>query len=784
MSLSLIQPSFARGEVGPELAARTDLAAYQTGLAKCINFIVSPYGGVMNRPGTMFLDQTPGNEAARLIRFKFNFSDTYCLEFTHLKLRLYRSGGLVLNSAGPDIGQPFELVTPYTRDELAALNYTQSADVMDIVHPNHKPAKLKRFGNDSWTLTSVSLVPSIAAPASATAAADPGGSSTILQAWRYQVTAIIDDGGQVSEESLPVTSNSINVKNDNPKATITWPAVTGATYYHVYKDNAGAGIYGFIGRASTTSFTDVNIAPTKTDTPPSGTDPFVGAGNYPRSVAYYQQRLCYASTDNSPQTLWFSRTGVFNNFGFSFPLKDDDSIVWTIASTEVNRINHLTPLRSLMTFTDGAEWLIQGQATGLTSKTINGDPQTYNGIGQLRPLVMNDTALYAQERGRTVTAFGYSLQADGFSGEDVSILSPQMLQEYSLADWDFQQIPYSIVWGARTDGQLVGITYLKEQQVIAWHRHVTDGKVLSVCSVPEGRQDAIYLCVERMIEGQPVRYVERMAERQLPRSQGASIIKDSWFLDCALRYDGRNTSGVTMTLTGGTAWKYPEPLTLTCSNASQFSAGDIGDDVQYLETPIAEPLRMEIVGFTGGGVVTVRPKGEVPETIRGVAFTSWAIARDLLAGLDHLEGRDVIALSDGNVVSGLTVTDGAIGLDTPGAVIVVGLPYEAELQTLEVNVPGQETISDKTKIIKGVTAVLLESRGGLYGSSGEDKDLWEFKPRQDSDDYGAIQPVTGKATQVITDGWRGNGQVTVIQRDPLPLNILALIPRMDVGGAY
>lgn len=782
MSLSLIQPSFARGEVGPELAARTDIAAYQTGLAKCINFIVSPYGGVMNRAGTMFLDQTPGNEVARLIRFKFNFSDTYCLEFTHLKMRLYRNGGLVLNSAGPSIGQPFELVTPYTRDELAALNYTQSADVMDIVHPNHKPAKLKRFGNDNWTLTSVSLVPSIAAPASASAAS--GGGTGVSQSWRYQVTAVFDDGGQSTEESLPATTNAITVRADTLQGTVTWPAVPGASYYHIYKDNAGAGIYGFIGRASTTSFTDVNIIPTKTDTPPTGTDPFVGAGNYPRAVAYYQQRLCYASTDNSPQTLWFSRTGVFSNFGFSFPLKDDDSIVWTIASTEVNRINHLTPLRSLMTFTDGAEWLIQGQATGLTSKTINGDPQTYNGIGQLRPLVMNDTALYAQERGRTVTAFGYSLQADGFSGEDVSILSPQMLQEYSLADWDFQQIPYSVVWGARTDGQMVGITYLKEQQVIAWHRHVTDGKVLSVCSVPEGRQDSIYLCVERMIGGEPVRYVERMAERQLPRYQGASIIADAWFLDCALRYDGRNTSGVTMTLTGGTEWKYPEQLTLTCSNASQFSAGDVGDDVQYLETPIAEPLRMEIVSFTNGGVVTVRPKGSVPESIRGATFTTWAIARDSLAGLGHLEGREVIAVSDGNVVSGLTVVDGSISLSEPGAVIVVGLPYESELQTLEVTVPGQETISDKTKIIKAVTAVLLESRGGFYGSSSDEQDLWEFKPRQDSDDYGAIQPITGKATQVITDKWRGNGQLTVVQRDPLPLNILALIPRLDVGGAY
>lgn len=784
MSLSLIQPSFARGEIGPELAARTDITAYQTGLAKCINFIVSPYGGVMNRPGTMFLDQTPGNEVARLIRFKFNFSDTYCLEFTHLKMRLYRNGGLVLNSAGPSIGQPFELTTPYTRDELAELNYTQSADVMDIVHPNHKPAKLRRFANDLWSLSPVSLVPSISAPASASATADAGGTSTILIAWRYQVTAVVDDGGQISEESLPATSASINVKNDNPRATVTWPAVPGATYYHVYKDNAGAGIYGFVGRATGTSFTDINITPAKTDAPPSGTDPFVGAGNYPRAVAYYQQRLVYASTDNSPQTLWFSRTGVFNNFGFSFPLKDDDSIVWTIASTEVNRINHLTPLRALMTFTDGAEWLIQGQASGLTSNTINGNPQTYNGIGQLRPLVMNDTALYAQERGRTVTAFGYSLQADGFSGEDVSILSPQMLQEYSLADWDYQQIPYSIVWGARTDGQMVGITYLKEQQVVAWHRHITDGKVLSVCSVPEGRQDAIYLCVERVIGGVAKRYVERMAERQLPRYQGASVIADAWFLDCALRYDGRNTGGTTMTLSGGTTWRYPESLTLTCSNSSQFSAGDVGDDVQYMATPISEPLRMEIVSFTSGGQITVRPKGEVPASIRGVPFTSWAIGRDSLSGLGHLEGRDVVALSDGNVVSGLTVTDGSISLDTPGAVIIVGLPYESEMQTLEVNVPGQKTISDKAKIIKAVTAVLLESRGGFYGRSSNAEDLWEFKPRQDSDDYGAIQPITGKATQVITDKWRGNGQVTVVQRDPLPLNILALIPRLDVGGAY
>lgn len=778
MSTSLIQPSFSRGELGPELAARADLAAYQTGLARCENFMVSPYGGVMNRPGTQFISGTPGNEVARLIRFKFNANDTYALEFTHLLMRVYRNGGLVLNSSGPDAGDPFELVTPYTRNQIFALNFTQSADVMDIVHPSHKPRKLLRFDHDNWTIAPVSLVPAIAAPASATATS--AGGTGVTQSWRYQVTAVLDDGSRILEESLPVTSNSITVFANTLQGSVTWPAVTGATYYNVYKDNAGAGIYGFIGRANTTSFTDVNITPTKTDTPPTGTDPFVGSGNYPRAVGYFQQRLCYASTRNRPQTLWFSRTGVFTNFGYSFPTKDDDAITWTLASNEVNTIQHLTPLRSLMTFTDGAEWIIQGQASGFTPKTINGDAQTYNGIGQLRPLVLNNTALYAQERGRTVTAFGYSLEADGFSGSDISVLSPQMLQEFSLVDWDYQQIPYSVVWGAREDGQMVGITYVAEQQVIGWHRHVTDGQVVSVCSVPEGRQDALYMCVSRVIGGETVYYVERMAERQLPRYFSEPIIAYSWFLDCALRYDGRNYTATTMTLTGGESWQYPETMTLTCSDTGKFSSGDVGDSVQYLATPVSPPLRLEITGYTSGGVVTVRPFGEVPEAIRGVAFTGWALARDTLSGLDHLEGRDVVALADGEVINDLTVVDGSVSIGSPAGVVVIGLPYQCELETLEVNIAGQETLSDKAKTIKQVTAVLNESRGGWYGNARE---MWEFKPRQETDDYGPIQPLTGKATQIITDGWSGNGQLIVQQRDPLPINILALIPRVDIGGA-
>jgi len=95
MSTSLIQTSFSRGEIGPQLYGRIDLAAYQNGLRQLSNFIVTPYGGFVNRAGSYFLAQTLNNEVVRLIRFKFNNADAYALEFTHLAMRVYRNGGLV-----------------------------------------------------------------------------------------------------------------------------------------------------------------------------------------------------------------------------------------------------------------------------------------------------------------------------------------------------------------------------------------------------------------------------------------------------------------------------------------------------------------------------------------------------------------------------------------------------------------------------------------------------------------------------------------------------------------
>lgn len=784
MGISIMQPSFGGGEISPTLAGRVDVARYQISLKTCKNFLIMAHGGARNRPGTKFVDETRNSEAVRLIRFKFSIADACVLVFSHLKMRVVRNGAYILSG-----GVPYEIATPYTTADLAQLNYTQSADIMTIVHTGYRPRELKRYANDNWTLTEATYLPSIAAPASATATATVGTGAT--QIWSYQVTAVYDDANSL-EESLPVISNPITVYNSDLVGSLTWAAVGGATYYNVYKDNTGSGVFGFAGRSVGAAFTDRNILAIKTDTPPSGLDPFVGAGNFPGAVGYYQQRKVYGGTLNRPQTSYFSRTGVFNNFGYSTPSKDDDAITWTMASTEINQILNYLPLRQLLTMTSGAEWILAGASSGLTTKTINGNPQSYNGSGYVPPLVLNDTALYLQGRGQAVSSLNYSLEADGLASDDLTLWSSHLFRDYPVIDWAYQKLPDSIVWTVRQDGVLLGLTYLRKQDVIAWHRHETDGVVESVACIPEGKEDVVYLVVRRIINGVTKRYIERLQSRDIPLIAGTNTrdVAQAYFVDCGLSYQGWNAGAETVQLTGGVTWEYPEPMTITRSSGTGFSGADVGRQIHMRDPITLSVVRLDITAYVGPSQVSVIPASIVPVGLRGVATTRWALALKTFAGLSHLEGKGVAILADGNVVSAngidglpvnLVVTSGAVTLPDHTAVVHIGLPYTSDLETLRINVIGQNTITDKHQTVSSVTLVVDESRG-IFASAGADKELWELKQREFEDYNSPTDMLSGTGRIDIPSNWDGQGQVFIRQVDPLPLTVLAIIPELTIAG--
>lgn len=527
MPVRAYQPSFTGGEVAPSLYARTDLAKYATSLRTCRNFFVMPHGGVATRPGLeLVCEVKTSSKRVRLIPFQFNTTQAYVLEFGDQYMRVIKDGGRVTSG-----GSPYEISTPYVEADLDRLAFTQSADTMYLVHPSYAPRKLTRTAHDSWTLTTVSFAPATSAPSGVSAT--PTGSGGTAETVGYKVTAINDETG---EESLPSDAASATGWTEStwPQSayvTVSWSEVSGCTQYRVYKNDNG--IYGFVGVTEATSFKDDNISADVSDTPPGARNPFSGAGSYPSCASFFEQRLYYGATNNSPQTVFGSNINSFNNFNTSRPAGDDEAITFTIASGQVNEIRHIVPLREMILLTSGGEWKVSGSGdAALSPASITIKPQSYRGSSRVRPLVIGDTIIYVQDKGSIVRDLAYKLESDGFTGTDLSVLSNHLFDGYTITDWAYQQVPHSIVWAVRSDGALLGFTYMREHEVWAWHRHDTDGSFEAVASISESGEDATYFVVRRTINGQTKRFIERLHSRQF------SAAEDYFGVDCGLTYSG------------------------------------------------------------------------------------------------------------------------------------------------------------------------------------------------------------------------------------------------------
>jgi hypothetical protein len=328
------------------------------------------------------------------------------------------------------------------------------------------------------------------------------------------------------------------------------------------------------------------------------------------------------------------------------------------------------------------------------------------------------------------------------------------------------------------------LTYLREHKIFAWHRHeFQNAEVEAVGAIPEGSEDSLYLCIKRTIDGEDVRYIEKMTSRRI------DDIVDAIFMDSALTYDGRNTGATQMALSGGTNYTYLEDLTLTSSPA-YFSAGDVGNEI-HLTGADGTVIRCRITGYTSSSVVTVKPHKTVPESMRLASISIWAKAVDTISGLDHLEGEDLSIMGDGFVVASpnneayvtKTVTSGAVTLDKCYAVVHAGLPYISDLETLDVDAPQGETVADKQKIVSGVTVFVEESRGifaGAKAPTGSDplEGLYEHKVRNAEGYDDPVEMKTGQAYIPTKSEYNNNGRTFIRQVDPLPLSVLAIMPKI------
>lgn len=491
---------------------------------------------------------------------------------------------------------------------------------------------------------------------------------------------------------------------------------------------------------------------------------------YPRALSYFNDRLVMASTDLAPQDIWFSVLGDYTNFGQSSPIVADDAIDVTLATRQVNQIVDIVPLAQLIVLTGGGEFVTKGgQENVLTPTTISFEPKSERGATNAvqAAVTKSNSCLYVSRSGRVVNEIRQN-EYDSFIGENMTLVASHLFAGRTIVDIAFQNEPYSVLWCVRDDGVLLGFTYVREQEVFAWHQHNTDGFVESVTTITEGNEDILYLIVKRTINGVTKRFVERMRERSFTN------VRDAYFVDCGATYDGRNQS-VAITLTGS-GFTTADTVTVT-AGSSIFAAGDVGDWIvlDYATTPI----RLEIISYTSGTVVSARPLKTVPVASRAVPITGWGFGRDTVSGLSHLNGKTVRILADGFVQAPRVVASGSITLDNPAVVAHVGLGYDSRITTLDINNPGVESIRMKRKLVKKVGVLFNQTRNAKVGPSLDR--LEEYESRDNEDPAQPPDLIDGLVESYTSSTWEDSGRISVVQDLPLPCSILSVIPEVDLG---
>ena len=500
--------SFTAGEVSPRMEGRVTLETYREGLADMTNLLVMPQGGVTRRPGTEYLGEIKNSaQSARLIPFQFKTTDTYILEFGDQVMRVFRNGLQVIDATD-------KTITGVTQADPGVITSNSHGfsngdeiyidSVAGMTELNGRNYRVANATTNTFTLTNLF---GDAIDTTDFTAYTSGGTATEIYniATPYAVADLPALRFVQSADTMFIVHPSYAIRTLTRSADNNWTFAT----------------------------------PTITGTP----DPALNTGtdDYPSVVTFFEQRLVYGATNNNPQTLWFSKNGDYNNF--TAGTGADDALIYTIASNQVNAIRYLSATRVLTIGTTGGEYVLTATSDGpITPTTTLIRKYSNYGSAAIEPVQVADVTLFVQRGGRKVREFRYvgDINVAAYQAPDITIVA-EHITAGGLSAFAYQQEPDGVIWAVRADGSLIGVTYRREEEVVAWHKHVIGGEfdggqaiVESIATLPSDTgEDELYMIVKRTINGVTKRYVELMR----PFDFGG-VTTGAFFVDSGLRYDG------------------------------------------------------------------------------------------------------------------------------------------------------------------------------------------------------------------------------------------------------
>ncbi len=767
--------NFTAGELSPRLDGRTDLSKYFNGVKTLENMVVHPHGGATRRPGTKFVHEVKTSAAqTRLIPFEFSTTQTYILELGNTYIRFFKDKGIITegNKTITAITKANPAVVTSSSHGYSNGDFVIISGVVGMVQVNGRTFKVANQTTNTFELQDVD--------------------GNNINSSDYQTYT----SGGVANKIYQITS---------PYATADIPTVKFAqsadTMYLVHPGYA-------IRKLTRSGHTNWTLStPSLTGTPSPNVNN--SSDNYPSAVTFFEQRLVFAGSNNNPQTLWFSISGSLENF--TTGTNDTDAMVYTIASNKVNAIRYLSAQRSLIVGTVGGEFVVSasGTTSPITPTNVQIQKQSSHGSANVDAVQIANVTMFLQRAKRKLRELSYNLNIDQYQAQDMTLLA-EHISEGGITEMAYQQEPDSILWCVRSDGYLLGFTYARAEEVVGWHRHKLGG-VFGEATITVSDYGNIATGTTITItksDGSSVTFTSEAAGGSAPSetngwrpNESNNTTADNIYtaINAHADFTVANPSAAVVTIKE-TSKAGADPITIVSSDTTRLATTNEGnaviESVASIPTDSNEDELWMIVKRTINGTTrryveylnlfdygTDQKDGFFMDsglTYSGTATTS-------ITGLEHLEGESVTILADGathpvkSVASGAVMTGGSLTLDRSALKAHIGLPYNSILQTMRIESKGDEgTSQSRTKRINEITLRLHESVGVEVGASLSDMERIPFRSSAAAMDT-AVPLFTGDKQVEFRDDFNTDGHIYVRQKQPLPLTLIAIYPRITVN---
>lgn len=522
------QSAFNTGIITNKLRARDDLRQYSTGVADALNFYASKYGPIIKRTGTLFKWDTGSvGKSVFLLPFIFSISQSLVLEFLEGRIRFYTFDGIEFGPiADPsDSSKQYEILTPFTSDQLEHISYVQSLDVIYLALPGGKtrPKELRRYANNNWKLVDYEfqdgpyLDQNYDQSKSITISTTSVGSATLTTS-----------GFTLTQEDVGRHVRINNIEEDTLEDRWGWGVITAVN------DSNHATIDMRAKAWATTSTTDFRLGA------------WSDSQGWPTICTIHEQRLVWSGVTNYPW-LWMSNSFNYHNFSpsdYSGTIQDSNAIYYNMSTDKVTSIKWLASLGSLLIGTELYEMRMYSAGAGLSPGDCVVRKETTYGVHDAMPVITDDTLIFIQRLQRNLRAITYEYTRDAYVGPELSVLA-ESLTIAGMKKIVYQREPNNIIWVLMEDGTLCALTYDKEQEVTAWTRCKfagTNARVIDLAVVPSAtyKQDMLILLIEREINGVTRRYMELLSKELLDNTPLVEVP----YLDSAMRYEGAETTKI------------------------------------------------------------------------------------------------------------------------------------------------------------------------------------------------------------------------------------------------